>query len=159
MKCSTADLWDDHSEKCKVLEPLFSDYGQRVQFYGPVRTVKLHEDNSLVRKALEEKSNGEVLVVDGGGSKRCALLGDMLATLGRDNGWAGIVVYGAVRDAAVLKTIEFGVKALCTNPKKSEKRQEGQRDVPVCFGGVEIAPGGFIYCDEDGLLYSSEALI
>jgi regulator of ribonuclease activity A len=159
MTCSTADLWDDHGEKCKVLDPLFKDYGKPPQFFGSVRTLKVHEDNSLVRKALEEKSDGEVLVVDGGGSTRCALLGDRLATLGRDNGWAGIVIFGAVRDSAVLKDIEFGVKALCTNPKKSLKRQEGQRDVPVCFGGVEISPGGYLYCDEDGILYSPEALL
>lgn len=158
MKCSTADLSDDHSENCRVLDLPLKDYGQRLQFYGPIRTVKVHEDNSLVRQALEEKSEGEVLVVDGGGSTRCALLGDRLATLGRDNGWVGIVIYGSVRDSAVLQNIEFGVKALGTNPKKSLKLQEGQRDVPVFFGGVEMAPGGYIYADEDGILYSPTAL-
>jgi regulator of ribonuclease activity A len=159
MTRSTADLWDDHGENCKVLEPIFRDFGKPLQFYGPIRTLKVHEDNSLVRKALEEKSNGEILVVDGGGSTRCALLGDRLATLGRDNGWVGIVVFGAVRDSAVLKNIEFGVKALGTNPKKSLKRQEGQRDIPVCFAGVEISPGDYLYCDEDGILHSAKALL
>ena len=159
MTWCTADLWDDHGEKCKVLEPGLKDYGKPRKFFGRVRTVKVHEDNSLVRQALGEKVDGEILVVDGGGSTRCALLGDRLATLGRDNGWAGIVVYGAVRDSAITKTIDFGVKALATNPRKSVKRQEGQRDIDVCFGGVDMTPGGYLYCDEDGILYSQENLM
>lgn len=159
MTLSTADLWDDHGDTCKVFEPIFRDFGKTVSFSGRIRTVKVHEDNSLVRQALEEKSKGEILVVDGGGSTRCALLGDRLATLGKENGWAGIVVFGAVRDSAVLKTIDFGVKALCSSPRKSLKRQEGQRDIKLSFAGVEISPGNYLYCDEDGIILSTDSLI
>ncbi len=155
---STADLWDEHGERCQVVDPLFRDFGGKLSFAGPMATVKVHEDNSLVRQALEELGQGRVLVVDGGGSTRCALLGDRLAELGRGNGWQGIVVYGAVRDSAVLAEIDFGVKALTTNPRKSVKRGEGQRDLPVKFAGVEFEPGHYLVADSDGILVSAEPL-
>jgi regulator of ribonuclease activity A len=159
MNWTTADLWDDYGNKCKVVEPLFLDFGGKTKFWGAISTVKLHEDNSLVRSALEEEGSGKVLVVDGGGSTRCALLGDRLAELGKANGWEGVIVHGAVRDTVVLKTIDFAVKALCANPRKSEKRQEGRRDVTVHFGGVEFRPGEFLYADEDGILLSPNLLL
>lgn len=152
----TADLWDEHGHRCQVVDPIFRDYGGKLQFSGPIATLKVHEDNSLVRQALEEEGRGRVLVVDGGGSTRCALLGDRLAELGLSNGWEGIVIFGAIRDSAVVGTMDFGVKALATNPRKSVKRQEGQRDLPVKFGGVEFHPGHFLAADSDGILVSSE---
>lgn len=159
MTWCTADLWDEHEENCRVVDPLFRSYGGVESFWGEVRTLKVFEDNSLVRAELEKDGKGCVLVVDGGGSLRCALLGDKLAELGHANGWSGIVVYGAVRDSAVLKTIAFGVKALNTNPKKSVKRGEGQREVSLTFGGVEIGPGSYLYADSDGILLADKKLL
>ncbi len=130
-----------------------------VAFCGPIATVKVHEDNTLVRKALEEQGDGRVLVVDGGESLRCALVGDMLAELGRDNGWNGIIVSGCIRDSAVIAGIDIGVKAIGTNPRKSVKLNTGQRDIPVSFAGVTFTPGEFVYADEDGILLSKQALI
>lgn len=159
MTWCTADLWDEHGSKCRVVDPLFRDYGKTTKFWGRIRTVKFFEDNSLLRQTLEEDGTGYVLVADGGGSLRCAVLGDRLAELGRSNGWNGIIVYGAIRDSDVLKTIDFGVKALNTNPRKSVKRQEGQCDITVTFGGVEFEPGDYIYSDADGILVSNECLL
>lgn len=156
---ATADLYDANEEKVQVALPMFADYGGYLTFSGPISTVKVHEDNSLVRKALEEQGEGRVLVVDGGESLRCALVGDMLAELGRDNGWAGIVVSGCIRDSAVIATIDIGVKAIGTNPRKSVKMNTGQRDIPVSFAGVTFTPGEYLYADEDGILLSKEALL
>ena len=122
MEILTADLYDDHGEALQVAAPLFRDYGGRSAFSGPIATAKVHEDNSLVRDALAEAGNGRVLVVDGGGSLRCALLGDNLARMGAENGWAGVVVYGCIRDARVIAGITLGVKALATHPAKSVTR-------------------------------------
>ena len=158
MTWCTADLCDEYDNDCRVVEPFFRDYGGVESFWGEVRTLKVFEDNSLVRAELEKNGTGRVLVVDGGGSLRCALLGDKLAELGYANGWSGIVVYGAVRDSAVLKTIAFGVKALNTNPKKSVKRGEGQREVSLSFGGVEIQPGSYLYADSDGIILTEKNL-
>ena len=117
--------------------------------------MKVFEDNVLVRKALEEPGAGRVLVVDGAGSQRCALVGDRLAALAADNGWAGIVVYGCIRDSAVIKTIDVGVKALGTHPKKSIKRGLGERDVTVFFGGLRWQPGDRLHADADGIVLLS----
>ena len=133
MSEATADLYDDFADRLQVATPMFRDYGNKRQFSGPVSTLKVHEDNTLVRAALEEEGEGRVLVVDGGGSLRCALVGDMLAQLGVDNGWQGIVVYGCIRDAAVMASMDIGIKALNTNPRKSVKKGVGERDVPVEF--------------------------
>lgn len=154
----TADLYDTHGEALRVLAPLFRDYGGRRAFCGPVSTVKVFEDNSLVRAALEEPGAGRVLVVDGGGSLRCALVGDNLALLGQQNGWAGILVYGCIRDAAPIAAIDIGVKALATNPRKSIKKGEGERDVVVRFAEVGIAPGDHLYADEDGVVLADTPL-
>lgn len=159
MSVSTPDLYDQFEAKVHTVAPMFSDYGGTREFHGSISTVKVHEDNSLVRAALEEPGNGRVLVVDGGGSLRCALVGDLLAELGRKNGWAGIVVYGCIRDSAVIGGIAIGVKALNTNPRKSVKRGHGDRDIPVTFGNVTFAPGHYLYADQDGILVSAEKLI
>jgi regulator of ribonuclease activity A len=158
MSFATADLYDEHAAVIQVALPGLHNYGGRRQFFGPVVTLKVFEDNSLVRETLELDGAGRVLVVDGGASMRCALLGDNLAQLGRDNGWAGIVVYGCIRDSAVIAGIDIGVRALDTNPAKSEKRGEGQRDVTVRFAGLVLEPGMYLYADEDGILISNDAL-
>jgi regulator of ribonuclease activity A len=155
---ATADLYDAHGEALRVLAPIFRDFGGECAFAGPVSTVKVHEDNSLVRSALEEAGRGRVLVVDGGGSLRCALVGDNLAELGHRNGWAGIVVYGCIRDAGPIGAIRIGVKALATNPRKSVKKGEGERDVTVRFAEAVIAPGDYLYADADGIVLSDGPL-
>jgi regulator of ribonuclease activity A len=155
---ATTDLTDAHGDACRVPDPIFRDFGGARAFSGPITTVKCHEDNSLVRAALEEPGAGRVLVVDGGGSLRCALLGDMLGEFGVKNGWAGVVVYGCVRDTARLATLNLGIKALAAHPKKSEKRGHGVRDIPVRFAGVSFTPGEYLYADEDGIVVSSRAL-
>jgi len=158
MTFSTADLYDQHESDLQVALPGFRDYGARKRFFGPVSTVRLFEDNSLVSSALEEPGNGRVLVIDGGESMRCALVGDRLAQLANTNRWAGIIVSGCIRDAAVIAGIDIGVKALGTNPRKSVKRNSGERDVPVIFSGVTFTPGEYVYADEDGILISMVSL-
>jgi len=144
MSFTTADLHDQFGDKVQIALPVFNDYGKKRKFCGPISTLKVHEDNTLVRSALEEVGGGRVLVVDGGGSLHCALVGDMLAKLGVDNGWQGIIVYGCIRDSAILADMDIGVKALNTNPKKSLKKGVGDRDIPVEFANVEFRPGTYI---------------
>ncbi len=158
MTFATADLYDEYEEKLQIASPMFNDYGGNLKFCGPASTVRVFEDNSLVRAALEEPGEGRVLVIDGGASLKCALLGDMLVELGKENDWAGIIVYGCIRDSAVIANIAIGVKALNTNPRKSVKKGTGERDVSVDFADVIISPGDYIYADEDGIIISSERL-
>ncbi|WP_423820731.1 ribonuclease E activity regulator RraA [Salinisphaera sp. SPP-AMP-43] len=152
------DLCDEFSDKLQILEPLFTDFGGRLEFAGPISTVKCFEDNSLVRLALEEPGGGRVLVVDGGGSDRCALMGDNLAQLAIDNEWAGVLVYGCVRDAAELSQMDMAIKAINTHPLKSNKKNIGERDVPVRFGGVTFMPEDWLYADLDGVVVSASEL-
>jgi regulator of ribonuclease activity A len=159
MTFKTADLFDGFGDRVQVCDPIFRDFGGRLRFAGPIATVKCFEDNSLVKAALAEPGGGRVLVVDAGGSLRCAMLGDMIAANAVENGWNGVLMFGCVRDSVDIAGMELGVKALATNPRKSEKRGEGQRDMPVNFAGVRFRPGEHIYCDEDGILVSTEALI
>ena len=154
----TADLCDDHSDSLSIAQPLFQDYGKNISFSGEISTVKCFEDNSLVRKQLEQDGNGRVLVVDGGGSTRCAMVGDILAQMGADNGWNGIIVYGCIRDSGVIATIGLGVKAIGTLPLKSVKKGEGEIDIPVHFADVDFIPGQFAYADEDGIILSATKL-
>lgn len=154
----TADLCDDHSDSLSIAQPLFQDYGKNISFSGQVSTVKCFEDNSLVRKQLEQDGHGRVLVVDGGGSTRCAMVGDILAQMGADNGWSGIIVYGCIRDSGVIATISIGVKAIGTLPLKSVKKGEGEIDVTVHFADVDFIPGDFVYADEDGIILSKTSL-
>ncbi|MBJ6761563.1 ribonuclease E activity regulator RraA [Myxococcaceae bacterium JPH2] len=160
MTFKTADLCDTHGSAphFQVASPGLLDYGGRRAFFGPISTVHALEDNSLVRRALEEEGRGRVLVVDGGGSLRCALVGDQLALLAERNGWAGVVVNGCIRDADDVARIAVGVKALGTHPRKSLKRNEGERDVEVRFAGVTFRPGQHLYADSDGLVVSDTAL-
>jgi regulator of ribonuclease activity A len=155
----TADLCDEHSDSLKIAQPLFNDYGKKISFGGEISTVKCFEDNSLVRSQLEQPGNDRVLVVDGGGSTRCAMVGDILAQMGADNGWSGIIVYGCIRDSGVIATIDIGVKALGTLPLKSVKKGEGDIDITVHFADVDFVPGQFAYADEDGIILSPRALV
>ena len=155
---ATADLYDDHGESLQVLTPLFTSYGGKVAFSGPVVTLKVFEDNTLVRAALEEPGEGRVLVVDGGGSLRCALVGDNIAELARSNGWAGVVVYGCIRDAAQIGAMQVGLQALNTNPRKSVKKGVGERDIPVRFADALIEPGAWLYADADGIVIAVDKL-
>lgn len=164
MDFQTADLCDQFEERVRagqirVVHPMFNAYGKRPRFHGQIVTLKIFEDNSLVRQALERPGDGKVLVVDGGGSQRCALLGDQLAELGVRNRWAGVVVHGCIRDSAAIAQMDLGVRALGTHPLKSVKKGQGEQDVPVFFGGVRFHPGEFVYADEDGILVSPEALL
>lgn len=156
MSCSTADLCDAYGETLQVFEPVFHDYGGRPRFCGPVSTVRAWEDNSLVREALAEDGAGRVLVVDGGASLRCAMLGDKLAQLACDHGWQGVVVYGCVRDTAELRQMPLGVRALAACPLRSVKRNEGQRDVPLRIARIVIQPSNYLYADEDGMITSAK---
>lgn len=159
MDIRTADLCDQFSDELDICEPLFGDFGGQVQFGGQIATIKCFEDNSLVRELTAEAGNGRVLVIDAGGSMRRAVVGDMLAQKAVDNGWAGIVVYGCVRDSAALADMPIGVKALGTHPLKTDKRGEGQRDIPVRFGGVAFRPGDWLYADEDGVIVARRPLL
>jgi len=158
MTFATADLYDQHEGKVQVALPLFRDYGGRKVFGGQVATVRVFEDNSLVRAALSEQGQGKVLVIDGGESLRCALVGDLLAQLGKDKGWEGIIVSGCIRDSSAIAGIDIGIKALGTNPRKSVKKGVGDRDVPVTFAGVTFNPGDYVYADTDGILVSTNKI-
>jgi len=155
----TADLFDEFSDRVTVCDPVFRDFGGRKRFFGPIATVKCFEDNSLVKAALSEPGEDRVLVVDAGGSLRCAMVGDMIAASAVQNGWQGVLMFGCVRDSVEIAGMELGVKALAANPRKSEKRGEGQRDIPVSFAGACFRPGEHIYCDEDGVLVCREPLL
>jgi len=158
MSFMTADLFDHHGQNLQVAEPMLRDFGGKVTFNGPIATVKVFEDNTLVRQSLEQPGDSRVLVIDGGGSLRCALVGDQIAALALNSGWSGLVVYGCIRDSAEIGELEMGVKALNTNPAKSVKRGEGQLDINVRFAGVDFIPGHHIYADRDGIVVSQTAL-
>lgn len=148
----TADLYDELGEELQSLALPLRDLGGELAFDGPVRTVKCYEDNSLLKSVLSTPGKGAVLVIDGAGSLRRAVMGDMIAALAVENGWSGVVINGAVRDVAVLRTLPLGIKALGSNPRKSTKTGQGWVDVPVEFGGVTFRPGARLVADEDGVL-------
>ncbi len=159
MQIHTADLCDQYASEIQVAAPLFIGYGAVPAFGGQIVTVKVFEDNVLVRAALTEPGAGQVLVVDGGGSLRCALVGDQLAQLAQTNGWAGILVYGCIRDAQAIADIAIGIRALNTHPLKSVKRGEGRRDIPVTFAGITLHPGHYLYADADGVIVAARQLL
>ncbi|MFO1346473.1 MAG: ribonuclease E activity regulator RraA [Rhodocyclaceae bacterium] len=162
MTFKTPDLCDqfeaDLGTSVRVVAPMFRRYGGRNAFSGRIATLKLFEDNSLVRTAFGEDGKGKVLVIDGGGSLRCALVGDQLAILAQKNGWEGVIVYGCIRDSGDINGIDIGVRALDTHPQKSIKKNVGDRDIAVTFGGVTFKPGEYLYADEDGVLVSEKPL-
>jgi regulator of ribonuclease activity A len=155
---STADLYDRYSDCCQSCQTQFKQYGGRRVFSGKIQTIECRNDNVLLRKTLEAKSTGDVLVVDGAADLGGALVGDMIATLGMNNGWSGVILNGAIRDANAIATLDFGVKALGTNPRKSCKDGGGRVNVPVSFGTVTFTPGHWLYSDDDGILISAEKL-
>lgn len=158
MNYVTPDLCDEYPDLIDVVEPMFANFGGKLSFGGEIITVKCHEDNSLVKDQVATPGNGKVLVVDGGGSMRRALLGDMLAEKAAENGWAGIIVYGCIRDVDVIAETDLGVQALGSHPMKTDKRGIGDLNVPVCFGGVSFVPGDFVYADNNGIIVSPEPL-
>ena len=160
MDFKTADLLDDNEDKAlQVVQPGLHNFGGRNKFSGEIVTITMHEDNSLVRELVAIDGKGKVLVVDGGGSTRCALLGDMLAEKAVKNGWNGIIVYGLIRDSVDIGKMDIGVKALGTLPLKSVKRGFGVKDEPVHFHDVTFTPGQYVYSDEDGIIVSPVALL
>jgi len=154
----TPDLCDDFPE-VKVVEPGFKNYGGVKAFGGEVVTVKCYEDNSVVKEQVGLPGEGRVMVVDGGASTRHALLGDMLAAKAADNGWAGLIIYGCIRDVDDIGKTALGVQALGTQPRKSEKRGLGDLNVPVTFGGVTFRPGQYVYADNNGIIVSEKPLL
>jgi regulator of ribonuclease activity A len=162
MSFATPDLCDQFCDledfELRVVEPMFQSFGSNETFCGQIATLKVFEDNSLVRDMLSEPGAGKVLVVDGGGSLRCALVGDQLGKLAVDNGWVGIVVNGCIRDSVVIDTQAIGVRAIDTHPKKSVKKGAGDRNIAVTFGGVTFRPDEWLYADADGVVVSCRPL-
>lgn len=154
---ATADLVDRKSDipSCDLQ---FRSFGKRTRFSGAIRTIRCLEDNALVKQVLSEPGHGKVLVIDGGGSLRCALVGDVIGASAVSNGWAGIVANGVIRDVAQWGALDIGVKALGSNPRKSGKTGAGEVDVPVEFGSVRFVPGHMLYSDEDGIVVSETAM-
>ena len=153
----TPDLCDENTD-LQVLEPMLSNYGGRSTFGGEIVTVKCFEDNSLVKEQLGKPGNGKVLVVDGGGSLRRALLGDLIAASAESNGWEGVILYGCVRDVCQLAELDLGVQALAAIPLKTERKGVGELNVVVSFGGVTFRPGAHVYADDNGVVVSPQAL-
>lgn len=158
MEYSTPDLCDKYPDLVQVVEPMFVNYGGRTSFGGEIVTIKCFEDNSFVKEWVEKPGKGKVMVVDGGGSMRRSLLGDMLAEKATENGWEGIVVYGCIRDVDAISDTLLGVQALGTIPLKTDKKGIGEDNIPVIFGGVTFYPGHFVYADNNGIIISPSAL-
>lgn len=148
----TADLVDSIGPDVRSCDTQFRQLGGRAEFAGPISTVRCFEDNALLKSVLSEPGDGGILVIDGAGSLHTALVGDVIAELARSNGWAGLIINGAVRDSAALRGMNIGIKALGTNPRKSTKTGAGERDVEITLGGVTFVPGEIAYSDDDGIV-------
>ena len=153
MTVSTCDLSDAHGDSARIPAPVFRHFGRRAAFHGSVVTVKCFEDNSRVKEFLATPGESRVLVVDGGGSTRCALLGDMIGKEAVANGWAGIVVFGCVRDTAVLAGLDIGIMALGANPRRSTRRGEGSVNLAVDIAGITVNDGDVVVADSDGIVF------
>jgi regulator of ribonuclease activity A len=149
---ATSDLYDEHGDTLESCDTQFTSFGRRGRFRGRIVTIRCREDNALLKATLSEPGHDKILVVDGGGSLRCALMGDMIAATAIDNGWTGVIINGAVRDVELLNSLDIGVKALGSNPRKSSKTGAGQRDLPVSFGGALFTPGREVLSDADGIV-------
>ncbi|MDG2938650.1 ribonuclease E activity regulator RraA [Bisgaard Taxon 10/6] len=154
----TADLCDAYPDVASCTVD-FKQYGLCKKFYGRIRTVSCYLDNVLLRRLVSQPGNGEVLVVDGKGARDCALMGDNIARIAMENGWAGVIIFGMIRDSVAINNMNFGIKALGLNPKKSAKKGTGNVDVTVTFGNLSFTPSHFVYSDEDGIIVSETALI
>ncbi|WP_194409866.1 ribonuclease E activity regulator RraA [Microbacterium cremeum] len=152
MAIATADLYDERGDDLDSLALQLHDFGGRTAFHGPIRTVRCHRDNALVKSVLATPGDGGVLVIDGEGSLESALVGDLIAASAVANGWAGLIVHGAIRDRDAIASLPLGVKALGSNPRKSAKDGVGEVDVPVTIAGVVFAPGRHVWADADGVL-------
>lgn len=158
MRIDTSELCDIYFDQVDVVEPIFSSFGGATSFYGKVATVKCFENNGLIAELLEENGEGRVLVIDGGGAVRRALIDAELAQLAADNGWEGIIVYGAVRQLSLLENINIGIHALAPIPVSADGNESGENDVPVNFGGVTFFPEDYVYADLTGIILSQEPL-
>ncbi|MCO4838060.1 MAG: ribonuclease E activity regulator RraA [Oceanospirillaceae bacterium] len=159
MKDLLPELCDQFEDLVSVVEPMFTNFGAKERFSGQIVTLKCYEDNSKVRELSAQDGTGKVLVIDGGGSVRCALLGDMLAEKAASNGWEGMIIYGCIRDVNAISEINLGVQALTTHPMKTKKRGLGDINLEVQFGGVTFVPGHFVYADNNGVLVTPHALL
>lgn len=155
----TPDLCDEYPDLVQVLTPMLQNFGGVESFGGEIVTVKCYEDNSIVKEQVGQPGHGKVMVVDGGGSMRNALLGDMLAEKAAENGWEGLVIYGCIRDVDVIRKTQLGVQAISTNPRKTEKRGIGDLNIPVTFGGITFVPGQFVYADNNGVIVAPTKLV
>jgi regulator of ribonuclease activity A len=158
MTHSLPDICDQYIDDISVFDPVFRDFGGKRRFCGEIVTIKCFEDNSLLAETVRQPGQGRVIVVDGGGSLRRALLGDLLAAAAVENGWEGLVVNGCVRDVEILATLDLGVKALAPCPVRTDKRGEGQRDVPLRFAGAQMEPGHYLYADANGVILAKQKL-
>jgi regulator of ribonuclease activity A len=149
---STSDLYDKHGEDIASCDTQFRQFGGRTRFQGTIVTLRSHEDNAILKALITEPGQGKVAVVDGGGSTHCAMLGDNMALTALTNGWEGLIIHGAVRDATALVSLDIGIKAIGTNPRRSFKHGTGTRDIPVSFGGAVFIPGAHVVSDEDGIV-------
>lgn len=159
MNFKTADLCDEYSNELQIIGSSFQSYGKRKRFSGPIETVKVFEDNVLVKTALETIPQGSVLVVDGGGSNRCALLGDRLGEIAQIRGLAGVIINGCVRDCAELSQLDVGILALSSHPLKSKKEGKGEKNISLSFLSIDWNPGDYVYADEDGIVIAERKLI
>ncbi|TLS67322.1 RraA family protein [Mariprofundus erugo] len=155
----TTDLYDQYLETVQVAAPLFRDYGGRRRFSGQIVTLKAFEDNTYLKAAFETDGRGKVLVVDSGGSLRCAMMGDVMASLAAEHGWEGVIIHGCIRDSVDVAKVDIGVKALATTPRKTVKRGQGTSGIPLAFADVTFRPGEYLYADEDGIVIASVALL
>ncbi|GGN34359.1 MULTISPECIES: putative 4-hydroxy-4-methyl-2-oxoglutarate aldolase [Marinomonas] len=158
MKDLLPDLCDLYPEQLQIADAIFTSYGKRCHFYGQVVTVSCFEDNSRIRELVNENGKGKVMVIDGGGSKRRALLGDMLAEKAVNNGWEGFVIHGAIRDVAAQSQLNIGIHALCAHPMPTEKRGLGDIGRTLRFAGISVSQGDYIYCDLNGIAVSKQPL-
>ena len=158
MNISTPDLCDANPELVRIVEPLFKNFGGKKSFGGEIVTIKCFEDNSLVKENAGQNGKGKIMVVDGGGSLKKALLGDLIAETAMNNGWAGFIIYGCIRDVGPIGSMDIGVKAINSTPLKTERKGEGELNVPVTFAGVTFSPGEYVYSDETGIIVSGKQL-
>ncbi|HIB74435.1 MAG TPA: ribonuclease E activity regulator RraA [Gammaproteobacteria bacterium] len=150
---STPDLSDEYPETL-ALQPILTNYGGKISFWGSIETLQCPDDNSLIKEQLNTEGNGKVLIVDAGGVNTVALLGDLIAEAGEKNNWSGIVINGYIRDVDIIRTLDIGVQALGTYPVKSQKRGLGKLGIAISFGGLTFKPGQYVYADNNGLLLS-----
>ena len=158
-KIITPDLCDEYPDLVQVLSPMLQNFGGIDSFGGEIVTVKCFEDNSIVKEQVGLPGQGKVMVVDGGGSMRNALLGDMLAEKAAENGWEGLIIYGSIRDVDVIRQTKLGVQAISTHPRKTEKKGVGDLNIPVTFGGVTFVPGQYVYADNNGVIIAPTKLL